>query len=226
MKINWRKEVIGILLILIIFITSGVTWPLALERIPIHWNFAGEVDGYGSKALGLLIPPLSAVVLFVLLLFLPRLDSRRANFERFEGTYRLLRHTFMALIAGLNVLVALSARGIAVDIGAMIPLMVGLSMLVIGNYLGKIRPNGIAGIRTPWTLASDESWNKTHQLGGKVFVGFGLGLIIASLIGTTWAYITLGVLGGGSLVFLIIYSYFIWKADPNREPGLNSHALK
>jgi len=220
LKINWRKEIIGLLLILVMFVTSAVTWPLAPERIPIHWNFAGEVDGYGSKALGLLILPLTAVALFILLLFLPRLGSRRANFERFDNTYRIIRNTLMALIAGINVLVAISAREIAVDIGTIIILLVGLSAIIIGNYLGKIRPNRTVGIRTPWTMASNESWNKTHQLGCKAFVGIGLILIIASLIGTTWAFITLGILIGVSLIFGVIYSYHVWKTDPNRDQSV------
>ena len=198
------------------FVTSAVTWPLAPERIPTHWNFAGEVDGYGSKGFGLLILPITAVLLFALLILLPRIDSRRANFERFENTYRILRNTLMALMAGINVLVALSARGIAIDVGTILILLVGLSAMVIGNYLGKIRPNGAVGIRTPWTLTSNESWNKTHQMGGKLFVSSGLALIIASLIGVAWAYVTSGVLAGGSLIFLVIYSYLVWKTDPHR----------
>jgi uncharacterized membrane protein len=216
LKINWRKEIIGLTLLLVMFVTSAVTWPLAPERIPIHWNFAGEIDGYGSKGFGLLILPITAVVLFAFLIFIPRIDSRRANFERFESIYRILRNTLMALMAGINVLVALSARGIAIDVGTILILLVGLSAMVIGNYLGKIRPNGIVGIRTPWTLASNESWNKTHQLGGKLFVGIGLALIIASLLGAAWAFITLGVFVGVSLVFLVIYSYLVWRTDPHK----------
>jgi len=63
-------------------------------------------------------------------------------------------------------------------------------------------------------------------LGGKVFVGIGLVLIIVSLIGTTWAFITLGILVGGALIFLIIYSYHIWKIDPNKEHNLNRIKMK
>ena len=51
---------------------------------------------------------------------------------------------------------------------------VGLVLMVVGNYLGKVRSNFFFGIRTPWTLSSELSWNRTHRLAGRLLVALGL----------------------------------------------------
>ena len=70
---------------------------------------------------------------------------------------------------------------ISVGSGAIFFLLVfvGILLAVIGNYMPKCRLNYTMGIRTPWTLSSEENWNKTHRLGGKIWVAAGI-LIAAS----------------------------------------------
>ena len=72
------------------------------------------------------------------------------------------------------------------------------------------------GIRTPWTLSSDLSWNKTHRLGGKLFVVVGVLMLISSIAlpNTWWIWIMMGALLP-MIFILFIYSYVIWKQDPN-----------
>ena len=54
--------------------------------------------------------------------------------------------------------------------------------VVIGNYLPKVRPNYMMGIRTPWTLTSDLAWDRTHRLGGRLFVLEGIVFILLGLV--------------------------------------------
>jgi hypothetical protein len=56
---------------------------------------------------------------------------------------------------------------------------------VLGNYLGKTTRNFFLGIRTPWTLASDEVWRRTHRLGGWTMVGAGVALVVMGLFGAS-----------------------------------------
>ena len=99
-----------------------------------------------------------------------------------------------------------------------IGLAVGAMFFVMGNVLGKLRPNWFFGVRTPWTLSSKLSWNKTHRLAGWVFVLGGLLLMAAGLVGTptamgiAFAVLMAGVLGA------VTYSYFVWRSDPDRVP--------
>ena len=69
-------------------------------------------------------------------------------------------------MSAIAVLVLLEANGQDVRINEMTFAAIGLMFIVLGNYMGKVRKNFFIGIRTPWTLASDEVWNRTHRLGG------------------------------------------------------------
>jgi uncharacterized membrane protein len=89
---------------------------------------------------------------------------------------------------------------------------------VLGNYLGKTRSNFFAGVRTPWTLSSEYSWEKTHRLGGRLFVATGLATVAVSLLaGTPW---DLYVILGGTFITVIVsivMSFVYWRRDPDRQ---------
>jgi uncharacterized membrane protein len=59
---------------------------------------------------------------------------------------------------------------------------VGVLLIAVGNYLGKARRNAIFGLKTPWTLADDTVWDRTHRFTGLGMVLGGLVLIAVSLL--------------------------------------------
>lgn len=214
LKTNWRSELVSLFLLVAMFVLAGVTWSTAPDEIPVHWGIGGEPDRYGGRFEGLLLAPLIALGMYGLLLVLPKIDPRRAHYERFSDVYALLRTAIVALLAGIHLIMVLWARDVPVDTGLATPLMIGLLLMVLGNYLGKLRSTWFVGIRTPWTLSSEESWNKTHRLGGKLFVAVGLALVIASPFQNLWTLYAIGAVGLAALVLLTAYSYWVWRADP------------
>jgi uncharacterized membrane protein len=220
MKINWRSEIVSLLLIVAMFILATAVWNSMPDSIPVHFGLDGQPDRYGGKFEGLLSMPLTASGLYLLFFFLPRIDPRGERYSRFTGAYTVIRTAVIALLSSVQVVIILQAKGVAVDVSTIVTLSMGLLFVVLGNYMGKIRPNWFVGIRTPWTLSSEESWNKTHRLGGKLFVILGLLIAASSLLQKPWVLLA----GVGLLlvctVILSIYSYLIWKADPSaRKPG-------
>src|SRR5205814_5497884 len=99
------------------FVLTALAWPAAPDRVPVHWNLAGEVDRYGGKFEGLLLLPLLALGSYVLLRFLPRLDPRQANYAAFAATYTLIRTAILALMALVQVAVLLWVFGYTFDMG-------------------------------------------------------------------------------------------------------------
>jgi len=216
MKFTWRTELVSWLLLAYMFALGAWTWSVAPERIPIHWGITGQPDRYGGKVEAILLPLALALGLYLLLLVLPRFDPRYAHYRFFSGVYHLIRTVLVAFFAAVYTTMMLWARSVQVDTSVIVPLMVGLLFVILGNYMGKLRSTWFVGIRTPWTLSSEESWNKTHRLGGKVFAVLGFVFIAASLLKREWAFYTaLGLLGAG-VIFLVIYSYFIWRHDTRR----------
>lgn len=147
---------------------------LLLHRLParvvVHWNAAGQPNGWSSPALAALLPPLEALALWALLLLAPVIDPRRRRYAQFAPTYRTLRLAVVAVVAALDGFTLAQALGARVDVPMVAALVVSLLMLLIGNVLPRLRPTWFVGIRTPWTLSDEEVWRRTHRWGGPLFM--------------------------------------------------------
>ena len=215
MKFSWRTEILPLTCITAMFILAIIAWPHAPDSIPIHWGISGEPDNYAGKFFGLLGAPLIAVGVYIVLTVLPRLDPRRENYPKFWGKYLVIRTVVILILVAITVVTFLWVMDVDVNMTIAIFMIVGLLLIVIGNYMGKLRPTWFVGIRSPWTLSSDESWNKTHRLGGWLFVIIGLGMVIAAPFQEKVAFYILGGLGAVFIIYLYVYSYLVWKKDPN-----------
>jgi uncharacterized membrane protein len=218
MKWSWRREALLFLPVVAMFVASIVAWPFADDSIPVHWNASGDVDRYGGKFEGLMLLPLIAVGLWALLAVLPRFDPGRANYASFAGTYTTVRAAVLVFLGGLHGLLIATALGAEIDIARVIVIAVGVLFVLLGNLLGKFRPNYFAGIRTPWTLSSARSWTATHRVGGRVFIAGGLGFIAMGIVMQPWLLIATLVAFFGGVAWLFFYSYRVWRDDPDRVP--------
>ncbi len=218
MKISWRSELAMWLLLAAMFTLAAVTWGSAPERIPVHWNLREEVDRYGGRFEGLLGIPLLALAIYVLMPLLARIDPGRANYPGFWGAFTTLRLALVAFMASLYGIIHLWLRGITVSMGTVMPLLLGALFIVVGNLLGKLRPNWFVGIRTPWTLSSKDAWVPTHRAAGWVFIAAGFAFMAAGLIHAPWAlWVAIAALLGGEIT-VVVYSYFVWRSDPDKVP--------
>lgn len=192
-------------------------------QVPIHWGIDGQVDGYAPKEIGLFLLPLVTAGMAALLAVIPRYEPRRANLERSGKAYAAIWIAIVSLLGALHVLSVAVALGNALDVTRPILIGAGLLFLVIGNYLPKVRPNYLMGIRTPWTLASDLSWVRTHRVGGRLFVVEGLALIALGLLGVRAEVLAVAIVGSVAieLVVVFIYSYRVWKVDPGKRNGMS-----
>ena len=216
MKLSWRTEWPHWLLLAAMFVFAAATWGSAPDRIPVHWGIGGQVDRWGGKFEGLLAIPLLSLGIYVLMIVLPRFDPGRANYDAFAGPYATLRLGIIVVMAALYALIILWVRGVQVSIGVWVPLIVGALFIVIGNLLGKVRPNWFVGIRTPWTLSSKLAWNRTHRAGGWLFILMGVLMMACAALRTEWAvWVMLGVGVAGTLG-LVVYSYVLWRRDPDK----------
>lgn len=214
------RKWIPALLIIAATIASVVAYPQLAERIPTHWNMSGEADDWSSRLFGAWLIPLMMAVLWLVMRALPHLDPRGANYEKFKGMYEALIVLTLAFMLVIHVLMLASATGTRMDIGRIVLATAGAFFGVIGFLLPKAHPNWFVGIRTPWTLTSDVAWERTHKLGGPLFVLIGVLTLVTALVAprlTVWV-LTLSVTG--VTVFLFIYSYRVWKMDTQRRSAI------
>lgn len=208
MKTITKFHVGGLVLAAVALLLSALAYGHLPDPVPTHWNWHGEVDGWTPKPLGAFVLPLLMVGLSVLFVVLPRISPQRFRMEGFDRAYGVMILALQSLFLLLTGLVHLAGMGFDVDVGRTVALTIGLLFMVFGNYLGKVTRNFFLGIRTPWTLASEEVWLRTHRMGGRVMVAMGVGLVLSALFGVHRA--TMLPILALSLT-PIAYSYFIYR---------------
>jgi len=154
---------------------------------------------------------LLAPVLYLLLILLPLADPRKENYVRFANAYAFLRWALLIFMYGLYVVSLLVSLGYAVDTGLFVKAGVAVLLTIIGNFMGQFRHNYFVGIKTPWTLANEEVWQRTHRLGGRIWVLCGLGCLALSPFSGAWAAYSYFALLMIMVLVPMLYSYVIFE---------------
>jgi uncharacterized membrane protein len=186
--------------------------------LPTHWDLQGRVNGTMTKGWALSIMPALALAITVLLVAVPRIEPRRDNIIASRKPFLVFWIGGLVVLAAGHALLVGAALGYRVDIPGVLIVLISLTIAVGGNYLGKARPNFFLGIRTPWTLSSDLSWEKTHRMLARLFVFSGIiVLAVRFAIGTQAAFLALAATVSASALLAIVSSYVFWKNDPARR---------
>ena len=195
------------------------------QQVPVHWGLDGRPDRSGGRFEAFLGMPLLALGLSAVMAVLPALDPRGDNLRRSSAAYLTGWIGMLALLALIQVGLALTAAGVWPDddssplhrlIGG------GASVLIaaLGNVLGKARPNWFVGVRTPWTLSSDLAWDRTHRVAGRLLVLAGLAGLVATLaLPPPWGFVVLVAGASAAGVWSVVFSYLVWRRAPDRRPG-------
>ncbi|HET9777168.1 MAG TPA: SdpI family protein [Gemmatimonadaceae bacterium] len=214
------RKWLPLLIVLAAIITSAVVYPHLPDRVPTHWNAAGQPNGYSARFWGAWLIPLFLIGMWAIMWILPAIDPRGANYAKFQPAFEAIIIALMLFLAALHIIALRAALGHPAHMERIVPLGVGILLVVIGNLLPRARPNWFVGIRTPWTLSSDRVWEKTHRLGGKLFVAGGLIIIIAGILVSQWAHIVLIVVMLAITLGVMVYSYLEWKRErPATRPN-------
>ena len=198
--------------LILLLLASGVYFsPQLPERVPSHWNVRGEVDGYSSRFFGAFGLPLVNLAIYVMMLVIPSLDPKKTSYERFARAYDVIRWSIIGVMALLHVVVLMAGLGYEVDAGRVVQPAVALMVILMGNQMGRVRHNYFVGIRTPWTLANEEVWRRTHRMSGPLWVAGGLVALGATWLPTPYSFGEfMAAIIGVSLVSLV-YSYVVFK---------------
>jgi uncharacterized membrane protein len=212
-------NIVSFLLVLAAFAIALWFYPRLPNPVPTHWNAAGQINGYMPKPWGVLVLPLFITATWIVLALLPRLSPKGYSLDTFARVYGLLQITFLAVLLVITIIALSAAENRHIAINAMIPIVLGLLFLIFGNYMGKLRKNFFIGIRTPWTLASDEVWARTHRLGGWIFVAGGVTIVLASVLAPSAdsPIILLGVLAVMVLI-PVAASFAFYRRIENPRP--------
>ena len=209
-------KVITILLIAASVLIGLYAYPQLPERVASHWNAAGEVDGYMSRFWGVFILPIILVAMYLLLIFLPRIDPFKKNIESFKQYYNGIILTIIVFLFYVYILSIAANLGWEFNMTLAIIPMMAIFIFVLGALLKKTKRNWFMGIRTPWTLSSDSVWDKTHLLGSKLFMMAGVITIFGIFFPKYTLYLGIFPLIIAAVV-TIIYSYIFFQQEQRQS---------
>ena len=206
-KNNWFILAI----IALTFAISLYLYPSLPDKMPSHWNTKGEIDGYSGRFFGAFGIPLMNLAFYFMFILLPYIDPKKANYARFSSSYKVIRYTLHIFLALLQAVVLLVSLGHSVNVGMFIGVGVSLLFMVIGNVMGKFKHNYYVGIKTPWTLANEEVWVKTHRMAAPLWVVGGIISAISVIIGGGIVIVSFLTIVVVMSIVPMIYSYIIFK---------------
>lgn len=216
MNLEFKKELPIIGIVLTPFVYLALIWNSLPERVPVHWNYKGEIDNWGSKFSLLLLLFMLPVLTYGILIAASKIDPKKRISLMGRKFYELkfFLVLFMSLLATFIVYIT---KNQSFSHPGLMYVAVGVLLIVFGNYFKVIQPNYFIGIRTPWTLENKQVWKATHAFAGKLWLAAGFIFILGGLTfsGFNFAKLFVGI-GISIAVIPIIYSYFKFKSLDNK----------
>ncbi len=212
-----RSSVAAITVIVLIAFTVGIYYyPQMPDDMASHWNAQGEVDGYMPRFWALFLVPLITVGLTLLFILIPKIDPLRANIEKFRRYYDRFTVIIVGFLFYMYLLTVLWNMGMRFCMLQLLAPAFGILFYYTGVLAENAERNWFIGIRTPWTLSSEEVWEKTHRIGGKLFKITG----ITAFLGVFFpSYSILLILIPVILAsaYTVVYSYFEYQKQVTQQ---------
>lgn len=210
-KYKWALLILALHLAAVLWFATQLP---AGAKVPIHWNYKNQIDGWTSRGTGLIWGVGLNLALFLLLYLLNWYSPWYQKYaERFEKILPPLTTTLLACFSTLSLYSLYVAKWGEVPGVKLILILIGLLFIFLGNMLPKVPKNLFVGIRTPWTIANDIVWEKTHRLGGWLFVLSGVVMILKGFVlpdsarfQSITAWLALGI-----LLYPLLHSFILFK---------------
>ena len=205
-KKNLKVLIASSLIILIPILVGIFLYDKLPEEVPIHWNFEGEVDQYAGKALAVFGMPLILLAFQWFTVLIVSFDPKRKN--QSDKLVALSFWIIPAISIMLGAITYTTATGKNISVETIALVFLGFLFAILGNYMPKCKFNYTVGIKLPWTLNSEENWNRTHRMAGKVWMPCGIICIIAGFLNITWLFIASAAL---MIAIPAVYSFILYK---------------
>lgn len=207
-KKNLKTIIITSVVTVLPIFAGLIMWNKLPDKLPTHWGFSGEIDGWSNKPFAIFFIPLFMLAMHLICTVVTSIDPKNQGVSSKIFTLVLWICPTLSVLCMTATFVA--GLGRDVNIGLFAPLIMGIIFLFIGNYLPKCKQNYTIGIKIPWTLNNEDNWNKTHRFAGIVwtvcsFVIMSGAFFKKAVVFTTFVPIAVMVLAP------MIYSYIYYR---------------
>lgn len=203
---------VGLVIIIIAAGLSFFAYPSLPDEVVSHWNAQGQPDDTMAKFWGAALMPLVGLILWIILLVVPRIDPKRENIEKFRASFDHFIISLFAFFLYIHVLMLAWNLGYTFSIIRFLVPAFAILFYDIGILLSHAQRNWTIGIRTPWTMSSEAVWQKTHKAGSYVFKAVGVVTLVGLLYPdqAIWIFFVPLI---ASVVFLVVYSYVLYSKE-------------
>ena len=205
-KKHWKLLLLTSIIILLPILAGLLLWDQLPQQIPSHWNANGEIDGWSSKGFAVFGLPFIMLAIQYLCVLVTAADPKRKNHS--DKVLQLVLWIVPLLSVVLLAVTYAVALGEEVRVEVLTPVLVGLVLTVVGNYMPKCKQNYTIGIKIPWTLHSEENWNRTHRFAGRLWVICGLCITVTGFLGCAQYAIPFALL---MVLVPVLYSYLLHR---------------
>ena len=201
-----KKKIVFYILMFLPLTAVLIALPFLPEQIPAHYGFDGQVTRWGRKYETLIFPAMK-VLLGAIMLALAKFSSKQE--ETGSNNEKVCLAIGIASLALFNAMTAYflytdfqavdDLSSTVLDVNQLIFGLLGISMVVLGNIMPKLRMNSAAGLRTVWSMKNDITWKKSQRFGGISFIAGGTVIVVVCFFAKgaacfLWAMAILAVL--------------------------------
>ncbi len=204
MKRHWWYLTTGLLYIAIIAFTIWA-YPALPERVPSHWNIAGEIDAYSDPFTSSVFVPILTAVVAVLLIIIAQFEKN----DIVAAALVKMSTVIVGFMGAVHVVTTCIALGYPLVLERYLSISIGLLFIIIGRMMYDIPPNGFFGIRTFWTLSNPVVWKESHHIGSRWMVGAGVATMVLAVLPIPAVFLMGGMLAAilVSVTVPMIYAY-------------------
>ncbi len=213
LKANKKTLIITSIITILPILIGLVLWSRLPDTMATHFDASNEANGFSSKLFAVFGLPVFLLLIHLAVAFITAADPKRQNIS--PKVFNLILWIVPACSLVCAAAIYSYNLGYRADITFFMELLVGVLFVVIGYYLPTLKQNYTVGIKLPWTLASEENWNRTHRMAGYLWMIGGVLIIIIGLtriISAKWMI----VIFLGMAVAPCVYSYWLWATGQGK----------
>lgn len=204
---EYKGKIILTSIVTILPILIGlVLWNKLPDTIATHFGADNVPNGWSSKPFAVIGIPAILLVFHLFALGITLNDPQKRNIGKMMLSVMFWIIPVVSLV--VNTATLSYAMGSKIDIGMIANILVGLMFIIMGNYMSKNRQNYTVGIRLPWTLGSEENWDRTHRFASKLWVIGGIIFVINAFVQSILILVVIILM---TMIAPMIYSFVLYK---------------
>ncbi len=152
-----------------------------------------------QQILTIFLLPTTASVIYLVLRSLQRRQLMSADAMTPDPAVQTIVFWILLFLTSVHVMVLailIGVRAIQPWASRAVVMLLGLTLMAIGNLLPRTRPNVALGIRTSRTLTDRHLWMLIHRVGGYICVAVGIVTVTAAFLSGP----NVGALAGGAFL--------------------------